>query len=404
MITLGDTRIDLPWSDHPVLDSISIEWGTDSPDTQPEPAVCSFTIKDTRGTLVRDFYTLSGLELGVDIPDIGIMFAGVVTSGGTIRRRGAAWLIDLTASSYMILWKRLMDNGDPGRDGTHWIGPPEYRILLMNRRANAAHAPLADTSGLELPASVAPYDANSHPSQLTLLHRLYAHLPDMPLWSEHTNMWSIWIGHTDIGRPYEPSSIDGIPAVIVDGETRPAISTADIICDDDLTLDITEPWTKITVTGKTAGTDDQGNTTYNDTDLSYNATGLPAAYMETQKSLAMESDAILQSSLPDHPATVITDSQRAQAATWLRTMATRLTPSTITFDSDHLDPSTHQWAFKPQPSCPFAITDDDTDHTPITTWIADVMQTIGGTITITNHQGTMHIINETTVIPVPEPR
>ena len=80
----------------------------------------------------------------------------------------------------MVIWKRMATQGPTSGDsrlaGMHWTGTPQQRVDELNRRAQEADAPTVDVTGLELPASVAPYDTDTYPTQLELLHRLFAPL------------------------------------------------------------------------------------------------------------------------------------------------------------------------------------------------------------------------------------
>ena len=406
-IAINADTMNTTWSDVPIMSGITIEWGTDDPGTQPDPAVCSFTIVDRDGTIAGDFSSLTGKRLTVSIDD-ALLFEGIIGAGGTIRRHGSSWLIDLTASSRMVLWKRLDDNGPSDMDGYHWTGQPWERVAELNRRAMQAGAPTADTSGLQLPASVSPYDMQSHPTQLELLHRLYAHLPDLPLWCEDLSDGKVTIGHTDIGRQHGIRLDDRARPFIAfaDDVRRYPISAALIMTDDDMALSIEQPLTGITVNGKKAGLDDQGNTSFDDSTLSYSSPGLPDALKETIKTMSVDSDAILSSTLTGWPATVVTQAQRDQAAEWIRNNDTTCAPSTVTFDSDKLDPDTYPWAYQAQPSKPFlveggvldSLTQADGTPTASVPW-----QTIGGTITIETRRRTPHITHTATIITVPHP-
>lgn len=405
-VTIGTTDIDQAWSDTPVLSGISIDWGTDDPGTQPDPAVCSFTVYDPTGRIAGDFVSLAGQRFTVGIDD-QILFDGIISAGGTIRRTGAGWLIDLTATSRMVLWSRLQDNGPSDGSGLHWTGTPEARLTEMQRRAEKATAPRAETRGLSLPASVAPYDANSHPSQLDLLHRLYAHLPELPLWGEHMDGGVVTIGHADIGRAHG-ITLDRYanPLVIVDGIARYPVQASDLTTDDDLSLLIAQPLTGITINAKNASTDDQGKPSFDDATIQYSAQGLPEALTATIKTMSLDSDAIVSSTIPSYQAVTISQEQRDTAARWLTTMDTCCTPETVTFDSDKFSLNGDSWMFKAQPSGPFLVVGSDLDrltHPDGTPTATGPWQTIGGTITIDTRKRRPHITHQATIIPVPQP-
>lgn len=212
----GWTPVNDSTKDVAALDSFTIDWGSDGIDEQPEPAVMSFTLRDRTGRLAGQALTLAGMKVVVqfsnqprwmdltpamgcwrdlripidslhkmyspdspDSPDSPseTMFAGSVSTGGSIEPASdGGWLIKLSATSRMAIWKRLQSQGPTDTaakwDGAHWIGTPSARLKEMNRRASAQGAPEAQLDGLALPSSVAPYTPSDHPSQLDLLHRL----------------------------------------------------------------------------------------------------------------------------------------------------------------------------------------------------------------------------------------
>lgn len=405
-VVIGTFDIEQVWTDTPIVSGLTIDWGTDDPGSQPDPAVCSFTLLDATGRIAGDFVSLAGQRLTVSINE-GTLFDGIIGSGGTIRKAKAGWLLDLTATSRMVLWSRLNDNGPTDGTGYHWTGTPSDRLKEMQLRAERATAPRADTTGLDLPASVAPYDMNSHPSQLDLLHRLYGHLPDLPLWGEHMDGIGVTIGHNDIGRPHG-ITLDrhASPIMIVNGETRRPLNAYDLEVDGDgLSLSISTPLTGITVNGKNAS-DDEGKPSYDDATIQYSATDLPAALTATNKTMSIDSDAIVKSTLDQYPAVTISQEQRAQAANWLKTMDTCCTPGTITFDSTRFDPDRYPWMYRAQPSGPFLVVSSELDrltHPDGTPTASTPWQTIGGTITIETRQNKPHITHQATIIPVPQP-
>lgn len=223
----GWTPVNDSTKDVAALDSFTIDWGSDGIDEQPEPAVMSFTLRDRAGRLAGQALTLAGMKVVVqfsnqprwmdltpamgcwrdlripidslhkmyspdspDSPDSPseTMFAGSVSTGGSIEPASdGGWLLKLSATSRMAIWKRLQSQGPTDTaakwNGAHWIGTPSARLKEMNRRASAQGAPEAQLDGLALPSSVAPYTPSDHPSQLDLLHRLTVG-PRLPQWHE----------------------------------------------------------------------------------------------------------------------------------------------------------------------------------------------------------------------------
>lgn len=204
----GWTPVNDSAKDIAALDSFTIRWGSDSIDEQPEPAVMTFTLRDRTGRLAGQALTLAGMRVVVqfsnqprwmdltpamggwrdlripidslhrayspDLPDSPdssseTMFAGTVSTGGSVEpTSGGGWLLKLSATSRMAVWKRLQSQGPTDTaakwDGAHWIGTPSARLKEMNRRASAQGAPKAQLDGLALPSSVAPYAPSDHPS------------------------------------------------------------------------------------------------------------------------------------------------------------------------------------------------------------------------------------------------
>ncbi len=439
-----------PLNDHTrdvaVLDSLSIQWGTDTLGRQPDPAVCSFTLVDHTGSLSGDFIRLAGARLVLtmsrepqwrDLAQYGAwedcdfpigelatryrpdtvdasgsvsLFDGIIASGGSIERHGDHWHLVLSASSRMLIWKRLQKQGPvsgaANLAGMHWTGTPEQRLTELNKRAQAAGAPIADASGLGLPAACAPYDANTYPSQLDLLHRLYAHSPLMPIWHEHTDGMTTVIAHTDLAAP-STLTIDANATVHTtgpDGTTRPAIASKDIKVDDDVTLTINEPLTGVTVQGKTCETDDDGKLAFNQAESTYTAPSLPGNLTATQNTITMESDAILASDSTAYPAWTPDATGRDDVQRWILAQDKIAAPDTITFDSRRIDPSAFPWLYRPEPSGPifaegpvFAeLTASDGSPTASSIWT-----TIAGTFTFQWVGETPVLRNECSIVPLP---
>lgn len=276
----GWTPVNDSAKDIAALDSFTIDWGSDSIDEQPEPAVMNFTLRDKTGRLAGQALTLAGMKVIVQFSDqprwqdlqpsmggwedlripisslhrayspgspestdspASTMFAGTVSTGGSIEpASGGGWLLKLSATSRMAVWKRLQSQGPTDTaakwNGAHWIGTPSARLQEMNRRASAQGAPEAQLDGLALPSSVAPYTPSDHPSQLDLLHRLTAG-PRLPQWHE------VYDGATSSLRPLflaDPIAVhlssDGRLSILTGGETRHALSASDIEASTDLSI------------------------------------------------------------------------------------------------------------------------------------------------------------------------
>ena len=190
------------------------------------------------------------------------LFDGLVQNGGEARPRGDGWLLELSASSRMILWKRMQKQGPISSDarytGLHWVGTMAERLTELNRRAGEADAPQANANGLPITASVAPYRTDDYPSQLALLHRLYAHSRMWPLWYEYPDRDASRIDYMPFGAPASIGIDDTARLTVTDwtGETLDGLDAADVITDDEQSLTIPEPVTQFVIQGKTAKASD----------------------------------------------------------------------------------------------------------------------------------------------------
>jgi hypothetical protein len=397
----GWTPVNDSAKDIAALDSFTIQWGSDSIDEQPDPAVLTFTLRDKTGRLAGQALTLAGMKVIVqfsdqprwmdlqpsmgrwedlripidslhrayspdspDSPDspASTIFAGTVSTGGSVNPTGdGGWLLKLSATSRMAVWKRLQSQGPTDAnakwDGAHWIGSPSARFAELNRRAKAQGAPEAQLDGLALPSSVAPYTASEHPSQLDLLHRLTAG-PRLPQWHE------TYTGAESSLRPLflaDPIAVhlstDGTLTILTDGETRHAIQASDIEASTDLS--ITEPITQIVINAKRVKADN-GKLSFDDVEITMgDQNRLPAKLKATQKSLNLDSDMLAiddSGGVWNSGATSnVSDTDRANVAQWLESHDLRMVPKTVTFNSTRIDPARMPWLYKAAPSGPFII-------------------------------------------------
>lgn len=448
-----------PLNDHTrdvaALDSLSIRWGTDDITEQTEPSVMNFTLHDRTGWLTGRALTLAGAQIVLQVsgqPTWGMLrtdqgtwaqqtgtlgrlhqtytppvpdspqstavtlFHGIVSTGGEATpHRAGGWKLALSASSRMILWKRMQSDGPTSSDarytGLHWVGTGGERLAELNKRAQTASAPTADPAGLTPVAAPAPY-ADDNPSQLDLLHRLFAHLSDWPIWYEYPDRDTSRISCMTFGSPVIVGITDtGRLTVASDtGETFDGLDAADIITDDGNTLSIPEPYTQITLHGKRAKANngalqfDPADTTLSDRNL------LPANLTATQKSITIDTDAVTSDESggvwsrgggaiwqPD-------DTDRTQIATLLETIDRRLRPETVIFDGRKLDPAVHPRLYITASSGPLVIqgmlssnlAGDDGKPATGGPWAS-----IGGTLTYqwSNNQPLLH--NEVTLWPLP---
>lgn len=451
----GWTAVNDHANDVAALDGFSIQWGSDAIDTQPDPSVMSFTLQDRTGRLTGRALTLAGARVLVQISeqptwgmlrsDMGAwsaqrmrldamhqaytpgvqssasstattLFDGLIQNGGEVRQYGAGWLLELSASSRMTLWKRLQKQGPTSSDarftGLHWVGNADARLAELNRRAVSAHAPRANTSGLDTSASPAPYKTDDYPSQLDLLHRTFAHSDMWPLWYEYPDRDSSRLDYMPFGAPVT-IGIDARGRMTVTDwmhETLDGLDASCIITDDDQALTIPEPITQFVVQGKTAKASD-GVLDFDQHDIEITAGGmLPDNLTATQSSITVESDAVAADESdgvwgraggtvwqPD------TD-EKAAFARLLVTMDRRLRPETIVFDSLKLDPATHSRFYITASSGPFIIqgatasrlAGDDGKPAAGGAWAS-----IGGTLTYQWASGRPRLRNEVTIWPLP---
>lgn len=394
----GWTPVNDSTKDIAALDSFTIDWGSDTIDEQPEPAVMSFTLRDRTGRLAGQALTLAGMKVVVQFsnqprwmdltPAMGVwrdlripidslhktyspdspdspsetMFAGSVSTGGSIELASdGGWLLKLSATSRMAVWKRLQSQGPTDTaakwNGAHWIGTPSARLAEMNRRASAQGAPEAQLDGLALPSSVAPYTSSDRPSQLDLLHRLTVG-PRLPQWHE------VYDGAASTIRPLflaDPIAVhlstDGRLNVLTDGETRYALSAADIEASTDLS--ITEPLTQVVINAKRVKSDN-GKLSFDDVEITMgDQDRLPSQLTAMQKSLTVDSDMLAVDDSGgvwnSGGTSNVSDTDRANIAQWLESHDLRMVPETVTFNSTRLDPARRPWLYKASPSGPFII-------------------------------------------------
>lgn len=429
------------------LDSLSIQWGTDSGFEQPDPAVLSFRLYDAAGTLAGKAALLAGARVCVTIStdpmyfelrddtraykDMGSIrlrdlhtqvhyappenlsftqwpiFNGIVTTGGTVKHRHGSWVIELSASGPSILWKRLQSQGPTSTDtrlaGYHWTGTPAERLAEMNRRAEAVGAPLADADGLTFPPSVAPY-ADDYPSQLDLLHRMFAYSGRTPLWFENYELVTTSMSYLMAGDPAE-RLLDPLMHlhVATAGGEHEALSGDQVETGDPIEFTLPEPYTHVVIHGKGVSLKDNvfeftdTETTQGDREL------LPAGLDATQRSASVTTDAIVAATgVAPYDPWLPSDAQRKHVAELLLAIDTRLRPRSIVFDSRRLEPFAYPWLFRAQPATAIAFVDTvadtllDMDGQPA---IEGAWSMIGGTLTYNWHNGEPRFRHEATLWP-----
>lgn len=213
------------------------------------------------------------------------------------------------------------------------------------------------TGRLALPSSVAPYTSSDHPSQLDLLHRLTVG-PRLPQWHE------VYDGSASTLRPLflaDPIAVhlstDGRLTVLTDGETRYALSAADIEASTDLS--ITEPLTQVVINAKRVKSDN-GKLSFDDVEITMgDQSRLPPQLTAMQKSLTIDSDMLAVDDSGgvwnSGGTSTVSDTDRVNIAQWLESHDLRMVPETVTFNSTRIDPARRPWLYKASPSGPFII-------------------------------------------------
>ncbi|RYQ66081.1 hypothetical protein PG2072B_1519 [Bifidobacterium pseudolongum subsp. globosum] len=430
------------------LDSFSIQWGTDNCFEQPDPAVLSFRLYDREGMLAGKAALLAGARVCVTcssdpmyfelkddtraymaMGDVTLrdlhnqvhyappstvsftqftIFNGIVTTGGTVRHhKGDAWILHLSATGISVLWKRLQSQGptstDRRLDGYHWTGTPADRLAEMNRRAKAVGAPTADATGLILPPSLAPY-SDDFPSQLDLLHRMFAYSGRAPLWYETYEATATTLSYVMAGDLAQRTLDPLMHVHVSDGVTSHEVLDGNVVeTSDPVEFDLPEPYTQVVIHGHSVSLKD-GHFEFGDTEtVQGDRDTLPAGLDATQKSASVSTDAIVSpvGVAPYNPWQP-TSAQRSQIAQLLLTIDTRLRPKSIVFDSRHLAPFGHPHLFRAQPAMFLAFTRtiadrlDDMDGLPA---IEGAWSLLGGTLTYDWHHGEPRFRHEATLWP-----
>lgn len=434
-------------SNHDVaaLTDFTIDWGTDQAFEQPDPAVLSCTLRDKTGNLAGRAATLAGARLMVQLsqqvtysmltnlgsqtysqsgettlsslhynvypdtpqtPDAHntTIFDGLVSRGTTITRKHNAWRLKVKAVSRMVLWRRLADNGPSSVAGYHWTGTPAERLKTLNSRAAQAGAPQVDASSVDLPPNVIPYETNSHPTQLDLLQRLYAHSLSLPIWGEYPH------GDSTIIKPYrltDPAIIwidaHGSMGTIVGNVQRPALPASKI--PDVSTLELPTPRAGIVYNVHTASVDNN-KLSIEDATISISDTSNVGDPTAAGNWITLDSDTCTtnQSQGLISGSAYTMSSQQHQAMQYTLKEYNKRTSYQLTIDSKHIDPETWPELFETRPSGAELIQGSlygqliDDELMPIT---LNAWTTIGGTLSYELHNDTPIFTHElhTTALP-----
>lgn len=433
------------------LASFTIRWGASEIGKQPDPSVLSFSLRDRAGVIAGRAATLAGSRVLVQIsgqptwddmwgvatwrtmkvplgdlhqtyspplPDdpassATTIFDGIISTGGDAKPGdNSSWAISLSATSRMVLWKRMQAQGPtallPKYAGLHWVGTPSERLAELNRRARTSGAPEVDTAGLTLPPNVAPYASDSYPSQLDLLRRLFATSPSMPLWCEYPDRASSHIGYMPLASQVViGAATDGGLYTLDKLGIKRAMLTGGMIRGDGA-LTIPAPTTQVSINGRSVSTS-EGKLSFSDADTDLGDLGrLPTQLKVTQSSLTLESDVISDDQsgglwTDGHPWSP-SQQDREHAADWLFAINMRLVPKSVSVDSRHIDPAKRPELYISAPSGAFVIartafsrlTCDDGRPAASGAWT-----TIGGTIRFSWHGDEPVLEHDLTLAPLP---
>mgnify|MGYP000051967123 FL=1 len=197
-------------------------------------------------------------------------------------------------------------------------------------------------------------------------------------------------------------STDGRLNVLTDGETRHALSAADIEASTDLS--ITEPLTQVVINAKRVKSDN-GKLSFDDVEITMgDRNRLPPQLTAMQKSLTLDSDMLAVDDSGgvwnSGGTSNVSDTDRANIAQWLESHDLRMVPETVTFNSTRLDPARRPWLYKASPSGPFIIVKakasalTGSDGRPSFT---GPITTIGGTLSYRWHAGNPTLTQEATL-------
>ena len=442
-------------NDVAALDGFSIQWGTDDLAEQPDPSVMSFTLRDRTGWLTGRALTLAGARVLVQISeqptwgmlraDMGpwsaqrmrldamhqaytpglpsstsstatTLFDGLIQNGGETRPHGDGWMLDLSASSRMVLWKRMRKQGPVSSDAryanTHWVGGTAQRVAELNRRAVESGAPTVSVSGLDAIASLAPYRLDDYPSQLDLLHRTFAHEHAWPVWYEYPDRDASRLDYMPFGLPVTIGADAAGRLTVTDwtSETLDGLDAADVITDDEQSLPIPEPVTQFVIQGKTAKASD-GALEFDQHETTLTDMGrLPANLKATQTSVTVEADVVTADESggvwgrASGSVWAPTDADRDSFARLLVTIDRRLRPATVVFDGRKLDPATHARLYLTASSGPLVIQGATSsrlagdDGKPA---VGGPWASIGGTLSYRWSNDTPLLRNDVTLWPIP---
>lgn len=412
----GGWRDLTPHADVCALSGISITWGTTDATKQPDPSVMSFTLIDHTGDTVRDAANLAGRRVKLTY-DNAAAFWGIITSGLRVRRdHDGAWRITLTASSTMILWKRLRDKGPVStsttyakelRDNYHWLDTSANILSAMNQRAKAVDGPtvIAPHGAFDFnKQGAAPYENSELPSQLTVLHA-FGEDGHLPIWYEDAKYVSssATLRAIELTASNKRIAIDTECRKIVwDGVTRSSQELAlkaSTVQSDGAVYELHEPYTKITFQLLDTTIND-GKPSFSDAETSIGVQDVPDALKTVQKSIIVKTRHFKTPVYTHWAPFTLDTASTAACRLLLRNLCLRFTPTRVIFDTEDIDVagSNKRRVFVPQP-IPYLAFDRQPEHMPFDA--TGPYAAIGGTLTISWKDNRPRARNEVTLWPLP---
>ncbi len=325
---------------------ITVTWGTNEAQTQPEPSVMRFSVIDRTGYTSAHPERFVGqrvrLRLRRDGREPVTVFTGIIQNGLTTKRvtyRGQpAWRLDLTATALLVLWKRLRANGPYADTRHHWRVSSSTARDVMNSRAREIDAPWW-LSG-DLVGRFAPPSLDEHPSQFTLMHEI-GEDGTLPLWYENARRNVIepvrLAGHEYV-KALDIDARMVLIAHVTDSTTGDVVHATAVGADmveSSGEWDMLPPYTQLVYRMRNCVTRDDGGLDFEETERTVPAWDLPEPMPKSQRSLVIETRLIAASRSRDYQP--VPDGFARQAARYLYFLATRYIPAAITFDASRCE-------------------------------------------------------------------
>lgn len=400
------------------LAGASVQWGTSEIGEQPEPSVLAFTLRDLSGDLAANPTWLTGRAVRLWFgPGHSVVFNGIIATGVTVKPLYDGWQVQCTATSLMVLWKRLRDEGPTSdlaagtiKDMIHWNVTPAARVAEMNRRAKAVGAPqIVDDMpfGISSKNCIMPQLKGEYPSQLTLLHASFMDY-SLPLWFEHPDDNSLRALRAGSGA-LVCLDARAVACVYVQADRTAYKPLPASYVRSAREFQLLPPYTGVLFKFKQmksgAHRDETDKITYTpsveDVEVTVKSTTLPQAIRDNVKNLVIDSD-LLYGHTASAPRDYTTWTPYTADTTALKTLidniATRLTPTGVTLDTDDMPDADQSKFMQPVPRSGIMFTDTNLPFDATGPYAI-----IGGTLTIDARDETVHISHEVTLTPVASP-